>query len=222
VSRLQTLVRRIEDDDAGFTLIELIITIFMLGVVIAPLTAIVILQLKNTDTTSARMSESHDAQLATSYFAQDVQSMGVRGAYTSTAEPSFVQSVETNAPVGGGLYPCGTAGTPDAVVRLAWDDYDDATLTSRTQKRIAYVVDGSKLHRIECAASAAVISDVTIAHNLVNPFALVSCTSAAGTAMSCTGSTPPAAVSMTLTIQDPDSGSATPYEVTLTGQRRQT
>jgi len=40
--------------------------------------------------------------------------------------------------------------------------------------------------------------------------------------MSCTGSTLPATVSMVLTIQDPDSGSDTPYEVTLTGQRRQT
>jgi prepilin-type N-terminal cleavage/methylation domain-containing protein len=222
VNGLEALVRRIEDDDAGFTLIELIITIFMLGVVIAPLTAVVILQLKNTDSTSARMSESHDAQLAGAYFAQDAQAIGVRGAYTSTAEPSFVQSVETNAAAGGGLYPCGTGGTPDAVVRLAWDDYDDATVASRTQKRIAYVVEGSELHRIECAASSAVVSDLTIAHELVAPFASISCTNAAGTAMSCTGSTLPATVSMVLTIQDPDSGSATPYEVTLTGQRRQT
>ena len=58
--------------------------------------------------------------------------------------------------------------------------------------------------------------------DLVTPFATVTCADAAGTAMSCTGATIPATVSLALTIQDPDSGSGSPYEVTLTGQRRQT
>ena len=51
MNALLARLRRVADDDAGFTLVELIITIFMLGVVVAPLTAIVILQLKNTDAT---------------------------------------------------------------------------------------------------------------------------------------------------------------------------
>jgi len=222
MNALLSRMRRITDDDGGFTLIELIITIFVLGVVVAPLSAIVILQLKNSDTTSARMSESHDAQLATSYLAQDVQAVGVRGAYATTAEPAFVPSIETGAPAGGGSYPCGAAGTPDAVVRLAWDDYTAPAASTRTQRRVAYVVQGSELHRIVCDGSGAVTADVTIGHDLVAPFASVSCADAAGAAMSCTGATVPATVSLALTIQDPDSGSAGPYEVTVTGQRRQT
>jgi prepilin-type N-terminal cleavage/methylation domain-containing protein len=216
MNQLLARLRRVADDDSGFTLIELIITIFMLGIVVAPLTAIVILQLKNSNTTSARMSESHDAQLANSYFAQDVQAVGVRGPYTTTAEPALIESIETNAPPGGGYYQCGPAGTPNAVVRLAWDDYEGAADTTRVQKRVAYVVEGSELHRLECHGSAAVVSDLTIAHDLVAPFAVVSCST------SCTGTPLPETVSLELTIRDPDSGSDTPYEVTLTGQRRQT
>jgi prepilin-type N-terminal cleavage/methylation domain-containing protein len=220
--RVRTAIRSLGAEDNGFTLVELLITIFVLGVIVAPLSAILIFHLRNSDATVARMNESHDAQLAASYFAQDVQAIGVRGDYTSTAEPSFVQSVETNVAVAGGMFPCGTAGTPDAVVRFAWDDFDDAAVASRTQKRIAYVVEGSELHRIECGGSAAVVTDVTIADDLVAPMPSVSCTNPAGVAMSCTGSTLPASVSVVLTIKDPDSGSDTPYEVTLTGHRRQT
>ena len=206
--------------EGGFTLIELLVTIVVLGIIMAPLSAVLLTYLKNTDATTARMSESHDAQIAASYFAQDVQAVGVRGPYTSP-EPGFVQSVETGATAGGGLYPCGATGTPDAVVRFAWDDYTGTSLTSRTQWRVGYVVDGSELRRVQCDG-AGVVSDIRIAHNLVAPFAVVNCADASGSAMSCTGATVPETVSMTLTIQDPDSGSDAPYEVTLTGQRRQT
>src|SRR4051794_41774918 len=127
----------------------------MLGVVVAPLTAIVILQLRNSDATTARMSESHDAQLANSWFAQDVQAVGVRGAYTGTAEPAFVPSIETSAPAAGWVYPCGGAGTPDAVVRLAGGDYTAAPAGSRAQKRGAYVGEGPRLPRITCGGSPA-------------------------------------------------------------------
>jgi prepilin-type N-terminal cleavage/methylation domain-containing protein len=222
VNTLLARLRRVADDDAGFTLVELIITIFMLGVVVAPLTAIVILQLRNSDATTARMSESHDAQLANSWFAQDVQAVGVRDDYSGTAEPAFTQSIETSAPAAGGLYACGAAGTPDAVVRLAWDDYTAAEAASRTQQRVAYVVEGRELHRITCDGTGVVLADLTIAHNLVTPFAGVTCANAGGAAISCTGTALPATVSLSLTIRDPGSGSDSPYEVTLTGQRRQT
>ena len=128
------------------------------------------------------MSESHDAQLATSYFAQDVQAVGVRGAYTGTAEPAFIPSIETSAPAAAGPIRAARPARPDAVVRLAWDDYTAAPAASRAQKRVAYVVEGSELHRITCDGSGAVIADLTIAHDLVAPFAAVSCANAAGAA----------------------------------------
>ena len=218
--RLRQTLPSLRSDDGGFTLVELIITIFVLGVVVAPVSAILIFNLRNSGATVARMNESHDAQLAASYFAEDVQAVGVRGAYTSTTQPSFLQSIETTVTATGGLYPCGTAG--EAVVRFAWDDFSDATPTSRTQKRVAYVVDGTELHRIECANSAAIITDLTLADRLVPLSVTITCADESGTDMSCTGSTLPATVAMSLIIHDPDSGDDDPpYEIQLTGQRRQ-
>jgi prepilin-type N-terminal cleavage/methylation domain-containing protein len=202
--------------DDGFTLIELLVTIVVLGVIVAPLSAVVITYLKNTDATSARMSESHDAQMAASYFAQDVQGLGMRGSYGDSAEPAFVQSVQLGAAAGGAFFPCAPAGTPSAVVSIGRDDFVDGTDESRFTTYVAYVVEGSELHRFVCAGST-LTAQAILAHDLVAPFAVVSCAAPS----TCNGSTPPATVSLTLTIRDPDSGSATPYEVTLTGQRRQ-
>jgi prepilin-type N-terminal cleavage/methylation domain-containing protein len=214
MSRRSAAARRTTGSDAGFTLIELLVTVVVLAIISLPLAQVLLTYLRNTDSTTARMSESHDAQISSAYFSQDVQAVGVRGDYSTTAEPALVQSIETGVAAGGGLYPCGTGGT--AVVRFAWDDFSDAAATNRTQTRVAYVVDGSELHRIQCDGSGAVLADVTIAHDLVAPSATVSCST------SCTSATVPATVSLVLTIQDPDSASTSPYEVTLTGPRRQT
>jgi prepilin-type N-terminal cleavage/methylation domain-containing protein len=214
--------RRNAGSDAGFTLIEMLVTVVVLAIIALPLAQVLLAYLRNTDATSARMSESHDAQISSAFFAQDVQAVGVRGDFTTTAEPALVQSIETGVAAGGGLYPCGTGGTPAAVVRFAWDDYSGPAASNRTQTRVAYVVDGPELHRILCDGSGAVLADVTIAHDLVSPSATVACADAAGSPTSCTSSTVPETVSLVLTIQDPESGSSSPYEVTLTGQRRQT
>jgi prepilin-type N-terminal cleavage/methylation domain-containing protein len=211
--------RRAPRADDGFTLIELLVTIVALGLIVAPLSAVVIAYLRNTDSTTARMSESHDAQTAASFFAQDVQAVGMRGSYGDSAEPSFVQSVALGASAGSAFYPCGTG--PGAVVSIGSDDFADASDESRFHTYVAYVVDGSELHRIVCTGSTKT-TEATLAHDLVAPFAAVSCANAAGASMSCTGTTVPATVSLVLTIQDPDSASTSPYQVTLTGQRRQT
>lgn len=204
-------------DDAGFTLVELLMTIVVLGIIAAPLGGVVLTYLKNTDATTARMSESHDALLAASYFAQDVQAVGLRGAYTSTAEPALLPSVTTGVAAPGG---CGPAGTP-AAVGLAWDDFADSGVASRTQVHVTYVVVGSELHRVVCRGTAAPVQNV-VARNLVAPFTAVTCTDAAGNPMTCTDPAVPDRVELALTIQDAGNGTGTPYEVTLTGQRRQT
>lgn len=217
-------------EDAGFTLIELLISIVILGVIAAPLANIVISYFKTTDVTMGRLTESHDAQIGAAYFGQDVQAVGVRDyADTTTAFFALRQSIETAVPATGGTYPCGAAGTPDAVVRLAWDDFGSGTSPSVTQTRVAYVVEGHELHRVRCDASAAVTSDVVLAHDLADPApgvqpAVVTCASQSGAATACTGSgtAVPASVSLVLTIHDPRSPAGTTYAVTLTGQRRQT
>jgi len=215
-------------DDSGFTLVELLISIVILGIIAGPLAGVVLSYLKNTGATSARMSESHDAQMAAAYFAQDVQALGVRDySDAATFDHPLLQSVEAGVAATGGAYPCGPAGTPNAVVRLAWDDWAGVPVGSGgapTRVRVAYIVEnGTELHRVVCRGSAAVVSDVVVARDLVIPFATVACTDGGGAAAACTGggTAVPGTVSLALTIHDPQSASGTSYSVTLTGQRRQ-
>jgi prepilin-type N-terminal cleavage/methylation domain-containing protein len=219
---------RLREDDAGFTLVELLMSVVILGIIAVPLAGVVLGYLQNAGATSARMSESHDAQMAAAYFAQDVQALGVRDySDTTTFDHPLLSSVETGVAAAAGAYPCGPAGTPDAVVRLAWDDWDgvpSGASASPIRVRAAYVVqNGTELHRLVCRGSSAAVSDIVVAHDLVSPFAAVTCTDRAGIAAACTGggTAVPGTVSLRLTIQDPQSDAGSTYSVTLTGQRRQ-
>jgi prepilin-type N-terminal cleavage/methylation domain-containing protein len=203
--------------DKGFTLIELLVAIAIIGIITVPLSNVVIGFLHNSDATTARLTESHDAQIASAYWAQDVSSIGTRA---TTSPYALNQSIETGAAYNSGLYPCGASGTPAAIVRLAWDDYANAT-SNGTIVRVAYVVETvsgqTQLHRIRCNGSSTPISDTVLAHDLIAgtpPTVTCSSTCTAAPAV-------PATVVLNLTIQDPKNTGAA-YAVNLTGQRRQT
>jgi hypothetical protein len=120
--------------------------------------------------------------------------------------------VELNAPPTSGLYPCGTAGTPAATIRMAWDEPVGASETRVIV--VSYVVENvggeHQLHRLQCLAGSPVpTSDVVLAHNVVD----------ASVPPGLPGT--PTQVTLVLTIKAPtDSGS--PLVVTLVGQRRDT
>ena len=207
-------------DDAGFTLVELLVSIVILGIISAPLAGVVIAYLRNSDATAARMNDSHSAQIAAAYVTQDVQSLGVRAfAAPPGADGGYAlqKSVET-APSGGDL-PCGVAGSTN-VVRLAWDDFPTVPAgsgqvgTSSTLVVAAYVLEGTELHRLLCVGSSVPTSDVPLAENVESAVATCSTTCAG------TGTAVPTGVSLRLSVRDPHS--ASPYTVTLTGRRRQT
>jgi len=207
-------------NQAGFTLIELLIAVSILVLITLPLGNLLIGFLRNSNATTGRLAESHDAQLAAAYFAQDVASLGVRD-WTDTVTPyGYLQSVEVSAPATGGRFPCGDSSTPNALIRLAWDDYSGGVGSSPVQARAAYVVETvggqQQLHRIACAGTATPTSDVVLVHDLA--------TASAACSTSCTGagSALPAGIMLTLTIADPASPAGSSYPVTLTGQRRQT
>jgi prepilin-type N-terminal cleavage/methylation domain-containing protein len=207
------LVRR---DERGVTLVEVLVAIVVIGIIVVPLGNALLTYLRHTDEVNRRLSESHDAQIAAAYWAQDVQSVGTRD---WSAHPfPLVASIEQNAPVGGGLYPCGLVGTPNAVVRFAWDDPANASGTPSVV-RVAYVVMTSggerQLRRITCVGNATPTSTLVLAHNVDPSFTpTVTCSTACGSAPAV-----PQSVTMTLRIRDP--ANATAFTVTLTGQRRQ-
>lgn len=217
---------RARRDDRGVTLTEVLVAITLLGVIIVPMSGAVLGFLRNTNETNQRMSESHDAQIAAAYFAQDAQSVGVHDwaviPYVAKA------SVETNVAAGGGLYPCGPtgpAGTPTALVRFAWDDPTTATGTPRTV-RVSYVVrtvgTERQLRRVVCTQTTAttVDSETVLVHNLNTTDPVVTCADATGTVPACATVPVPQTVTMQLSIRAGSTGD--PLTVTLVGQRRQT
>lgn len=205
--------------DAGFTLIELLLTITIMAVISLPVGNLLIGFLHNSKETTARLAESHDAQISAAYFAQDVASLGSRDWTDTTTPYAYLQSVELNAPVSSGQFPCGNAGLPDAVIRLAWDDYPSGANAAPVQTRVAYLVEtvgsGHQLHRILCSGNATPVTDVVLAHDLV------SATATCATSCTGSGSNLPRRITLSLTIADPASSPGSSYPVTLTGERRQ-
>lgn len=212
-------------DDRGVTLIELVVTIVILAIVIGPLTAAVIIYLRNTDATADRMAESHDAQIAAAYFEYDVQNTGLRD-WNTPPYDSYLPSVAVGQPVNASPYGCG-ADTTAALVRFAWDEPAD-TIAGQTFRSAIYVIKPlnasvGELHRITCAGSTpstlGVTADLTIVDNvdltqppsITCPVTLASCTAEV---------TPPGTVRMVLNIRAP--GRPDSYTIELRGQRRQT
>jgi prepilin-type N-terminal cleavage/methylation domain-containing protein len=200
-------------EDRGFSLIEVLITVVILGIIILPLTNAVIGYFRNTDETTNRLSVSNDVQFVSNYFGQDVASVGHRD-----ASFALTQSVETDVNPIGGLFPCGVFRGPQQQLRMRWDIVTGTTTTSEV--RVAYFVDADQqLHRIQCNnGSRTVATDQVLAHDVVGP-PTVACKPVA--VLGCNALTPPQSVTMTLTLQAPDSTDDA-ITVTLTGQRRQT
>src|SRR3954465_8731939 len=78
--------RRAPSDD-GFTLIELVISVAIMGIVAAALTGIVIQHLMVTSSATTRLNESSDLQFVSTYWQSDVSSIGIRGFAAASADP---------------------------------------------------------------------------------------------------------------------------------------
>lgn len=206
--------------DAGYTLIELLVTVAVVGVITVPLAGSVLGYLRNSDVAAERMALSHDAQIGAAYFARDVASMGVRdysGGVDSTGTVPFEPSVETAAAYDTGGVVCGTAATPAAVVRFLSDNWDTSRVTAVVKTDVvAYYLRSTgttaQLRRIKCG-SASPVTDTAVAHNVDPATVSVTCSTA------CSGTPVPERVTLSYTVR----GTVVPpYTVTLVGQRRQT
>ncbi len=201
--------------DDGFTLIEMLLVVVILGVIALPLCAVVMSYLDTSVGTSARLTESQDEQIAESYWQQDVASMGVRGSWNS-ASNSFPLQTSVNV-----AFPCSVPSGAQTVVTIGWTEFDPAGSGAATAVVVAYVQQGSTLSRLQCVAGALTSTATLAAHVSGTP--AVTCADLTGAAVSCTGSgsAVPATLALRFTVADV-SGRGLPYTATLTGQRRST
>jgi prepilin-type N-terminal cleavage/methylation domain-containing protein len=207
--------------DEGMTLIELLIAVAVLAVITAPLANAIIGYLRVSDAALERMVLSHDAQISAAYFARDVASAGLRdysGAVDSTGTVPFKASVQTTAAFDAGGTVCGTAATPVASIRFLSDNWNTsgATPVAGTDVVTYYlrpVASTAELRRMKCTGSPVPASDIVLAHNVDPETVSVTCSSP------CSGTPVPEHVTLSFTVR---TGNATPYPVTLSGQRRQT
>jgi prepilin-type N-terminal cleavage/methylation domain-containing protein len=65
---------RFRGDESGFTLVELIIGVAIVGLLMTAIASALIVSLRTTGVTNSRLAESHDVQISSSYLANDMQS----------------------------------------------------------------------------------------------------------------------------------------------------
>ncbi|MFD0804904.1 type II secretion system protein [Nocardioides caeni] len=200
--------------DAGFTLMELVVTVAIIGVVTTVLSGVVIAFLKNTADTQARLTESHDVQLAAAYWQRDVSSIGVRSTTPDPATGNYPLAQWASDTACGNL-PSGYS--PD--ITLSWGEYTSRTSSDPpAQIKITYatkLVSGStyEMVRVRCGTAASVVS---VANNLAGR-PQVRCDGG-----NCVPSaTAPRIITMRLQVHDAGERHSGDYTATLTGERRQ-
>ena len=189
--------------EEGFTLVELMISVVILGIIVGAMSAAIIVGLKTSDGTTNRLAESHDAQDVAAFFVTDVQS-----AVTVT-----YKAMDTVSTVPAG---CSPASSPLLV--FSWTD------PSAGAEMVSYysATSGSEaqLVRQQCVGGSS--STVVVAHLLDSSTPQVACAPPT-TPTSCTNpglvSPAPRTVSLTLSAVGSD---GTTYSYTLQGSRRTT
>jgi prepilin-type N-terminal cleavage/methylation domain-containing protein len=214
--RLRHRLQRLQggrSSERGFTLIEMLITIVILGIIAVPLATVITDYFLDTAAVSARLSESQDQSFMSAYWQQDVSSVGVRTTAYDPVNQTYAlqQSVNT-------AFPCTKPTGASTVVTLAWNQYD--ATGAPTLVTVGYfLVGGTQLVRERCDATT--ITSTTTLANYVSGSPLLVCIGPG--VLSCTQSGPdvPTTVTLTLYIQDTVK-IGQPYLVSLIGQRRQT
>ena len=146
--------------EAGFTLVELLVAVSVLGIVLGSVVASSFVAARTAAASKTRLDDSNDLVVAATYFGDDVQ--GAQGVAVDS-EPQ-----------------CGP--DDDAVVEFAGQDFADDSTLAITTTVVTYVLRGGdddaddptyELHRLSCRADSTgpafpltPVTDVTVVAGL--------------------------------------------------------
>jgi prepilin-type N-terminal cleavage/methylation domain-containing protein len=181
------------DDERGFTLMELLLVIAILGLIAVPLSASLVVGLRTTDATANRLDTSHDAQLVSLYLPADIQSAGnAAGDIVASPTPGSACSLVQN------------------LLQLRWTatEAEGDPVTYTAAYAVAKSGDEWQLTRYFCSTKTGQIVTTVVAHKLGGASAGSVTVSGTQISMTLTEATIPA--------------SPTPYSYTISGIRRTT
>ncbi|MDQ1508705.1 MAG: hypothetical protein QOG50_549, partial [Actinomycetota bacterium] len=182
---------RVTRDDAGFTLVELLIVIVIESLIVGGLGSAFILIMNNSASVKDSLDRTEDARLAASYIISDARNSS--GPETSLADTASCP--DPSPPV---------AGTPTAVVRFNWNSTSSAG--AATPNVVNYVLVSNALLRRQCT-NGSLVSDTAIATKITS--VAVACAPSAN----CSGT--PTTITATVTeTQDSAGGAAFQYGLT--------
>jgi hypothetical protein len=168
-------------DDAGMTLIELLISISVLMLIIGPITLVLQFGLATANSATHRTTDSAGAQLLSSYFVADVQTSGF--VWSATSPTSFASAPRNNQCGGSntrlemqwadaltGVINAVTydvvpgAGTSDtALARRSWAvPPAPASCAQEDSTTLVASIDPTKLPTVTCLPSCAAASSVRL------------------------------------------------------------
>jgi prepilin-type N-terminal cleavage/methylation domain-containing protein len=144
-------------DDAGFTLVELLVAIAILGIIIVPLAETIIVGLRTTTGAQQRLTESRGVLISAAFFANDVQS----------ADPTGL-TVGSSARCGAG----------NAVVTMQWaNDVSNSNIAAYV---IATDPSGTLLLQRRFCQNGTLLNTVTVAPDLAAVPPTVTCSPGCG------------------------------------------
>jgi prepilin-type N-terminal cleavage/methylation domain-containing protein len=199
----RTVAPRATRGEAGFTLVELLIVIVLLGLVTAALTSSFITALRGNDTAAQRVDETNDAQLVASFLVRDAQAAGGSNPATGSVDPSLGVSLTDAASC---TDPDGAA----LVVRFKWNDRVDASTFDSRVVTYNYDAASMELRRRSCT-NGSFTDQLVLATNVgTNPEApAASCNPSAN----CPGL--PDTVTLTVSTTNAPQNAPTPYTYSL-------